>query len=74
MSGSAGDGCHVGPLRLAVPSANRAYAALGDLFMCHDREMLLPIIEDLRLLGEREYRDWKAPQGDSVLCTEQGKT
>ena len=32
-------GCHVGPLRLGVPAARNASAALGALLMCHDRRM-----------------------------------
>ena len=38
-------GCDVGPLRLNVSSSGRANAALGDLFMHHDRAMLVPILE-----------------------------
>lgn len=59
MKGRTGHkGLHVGPLHLSVPSVNRSYAALGDLFMCHDREILIPIIEDLRHVGVKEYTEW----------------
>ena len=51
-------GCHFGSMRIAVPSARRANATLGDLLMWHDREMLLPLLEDLRYLGEEQYMDW----------------
>ena len=53
-------GCHVGPLRLAVPSpgGRTEIAALGDLFMFHDRDTLVPVMEDLRLLGAEEYSSW----------------
>ncbi|CAK0887618.1 unnamed protein product [Prorocentrum cordatum] len=44
-------GCHAGPLRLGVPAARNSSAALGTLLMCHDRGALVPILEDVRLLG-----------------------
>ena len=31
---------------------------MGDLFMFHDREALVPLLEDLRFLGAKEYTAW----------------
>jgi len=56
-AGGDGAGCHVGPFRLSVP-ARRPNAALGDLLMCHDRGMLLPLLEDMRHVGAEEYASW----------------
>eukprot|EP00929_Paragymnodinium_shiwhaense_P030914 TRINITY_DN17425_c0_g1_i3.p1 TRINITY_DN17425_c0_g1~~TRINITY_DN17425_c0_g1_i3.p1 ORF type:complete len:486 (-),score=145.07 TRINITY_DN17425_c0_g1_i3:547-2004(-) len=59
------EGCHLGPYWLSVPSAgayagNRmhcraSFAALGDLFMFHDRGLLMPVLEDIRAVGEKDY-------------------
>lgn len=59
-------GCHLGPLRVRVPSVGGTNAALGDLFMCHDRELLMPILEDLRVLGHEEYAAWVKLLRDSL--------
>ncbi|CAE7235569.1 unnamed protein product [Symbiodinium necroappetens] len=48
-------GCD-GPLRLAFTSWRLPNAAVGDLLMQHDRCELLPLLEDLRAVGEEQYK------------------
>ncbi|CAE7500406.1 unnamed protein product, partial [Symbiodinium pilosum] len=46
------------PLRLALTSWRLPNAAVGDLLMQHDRRELLPLLEDLRAVGEEQYKEF----------------
>lgn len=53
-----GVGCHVGPVRLAFPSSSCANAAICDFFMCYDRRMLLPMLDAIRVMGEKAFAEF----------------
>ncbi|CAJ1328407.1 unnamed protein product [Effrenium voratum] len=62
------EGCHVGPFHLSLPSWRQPHYAIGDLLMQHDRQELLPFLEDLRSVGEEEYREFQALFRKSITC------
>lgn len=49
--------CIIGPIRLSLPCC-RANMALCELFMAHDRGELLPMLQDINAVGEKEYSTW----------------
>lgn len=62
------DACDCGPFHLSVPAWRQPHAAIGFLLMQHDRKELMPLLEDLRSVGEKAYEAFQEALKEAITC------